>query len=85
MTMLDDEIKLGRVGHYSYQEVCQEATIVAVLPKVFDSDTGEQPRLVNVHGHTIDGDCFARTGVPFGVTDGPEAEFHLNRECPFGR
>lgn len=83
--MSDDEIKLGRVGHYSYQEVCQEASIVAVLPKAFDSDSGELPRQVNVHGHTSEGDCFSRHGVLYGLHDGPDAEFHLNRECPFDR
>jgi hypothetical protein len=83
---MDDEVKLGRVGHYSYQEVCQEASITHVYPKQFDSDIGgELPRLVNVHGHSQEGDCFTRRGVPFGHTESPEGEFHLNRDCPWER
>lgn len=84
---MDDEIKLGRVGHYSYREVCQAAEIVKVHPKQFDSDVGgELPRLVNVHGHDQEGGCFSRRGVPFGHTENaPEGEFHLNRDCPFER
>lgn len=83
---MDDEIKLGRVGHYSYQDVCQEASIVHVHPKQFDTNAGgELPRLVNVHGHSQDGDCFSRRGVVFGHNDDPREEFHLNRDCPFER
>ena len=83
----DNEIKLGRVGHYSYQDVCQEATIVKVHPKSFDSDAGgELPRQVNVHGHSGEGDCFTRRGVTFGHSESsPEGEFHLNRDCPWSR
>lgn len=78
-----DEIKLGRIGHYSYQNVCQQAEIVHVHAKQFSTtEGGELPRLVNVHGHDQEGDCFSRRGVPFGHIDGPEAEFHLNRDCP---
>ena len=80
-----DEVKLGRVGHYSYQEVCQEATIVHVFPPTYDSNTGEATVKVNVHGHIQDGDCFARMHVNYGHKDGPDAEFHLNRDCPWGK
>lgn len=83
---MDDEIKLGRVGHYSYQEVCQTAIITHVNPKQFDSNAGgELPRLVNVAGWDQAGNAFSRRGVPFGHQEGPEAEFHLNRECPWAK
>jgi hypothetical protein len=72
-----DEIKLGRVGHYTVaDEVCQEASIVHVYPPTFDSDGGATVQ-VNIHGHTPDGDCFSRRHVTFG------GEFHLNRDCPW--
>ena len=80
-----NEVKLGRVGHYSYQEVCQEATIVHVYPPSYDSDTGEATIKVNVAGHTQDGDAFSRRNVTVGPNDGPDAEFHLNRDCPWER
>lgn len=78
------EIKLGRVGHYSYQEVCQEATIVHVNPPAFDSDGGYSIT-VTITGHDQDGDEFVRKGVKVGVIEGPDAEFHLNRDCPWER
>lgn len=81
--MMDDEIKLGRVGHYSYQNVCQTALIVQVHAKQFSTtEGGELPRIVNVAGWDHEGNEFSRRGVPFGHTDDPEAEFHLNRDCP---
>ena len=84
--MSDDEIKLGRVGHYSTSDQeCHEATIVAVLPRAFDSDSGELPRVVNIHGHTSEGESVTRTGVRVGPFGGPDPEFHLNRSCPWGR
>lgn len=82
----DAEIKLGRVGHYSYQEVCQTAMIVKVHAKAYDTDAGgELPRQVNVAGWDHEGNEFSRRGVPFGHTDSPEGEFHLNRDCPWER
>ena len=80
-----DEIKLGRVGHYSYQQVCQTALITDVLPDAFDTATGKLPTRVNVAGWSHDGDAFSRRGVAFGVSPGSEAEFHLNRDCPRGQ
>lgn len=71
-----EEIKLGRVGHYSYQNVCQTATVCWVAP---DSD------FVNVAGYSHTGDGFRREAVPVGPDDNPEGEFHLNRECPWNR
>lgn len=71
---MNDEIKLGRVGHYSYQEVCQVALIVYV-----DGD------LVNVAGWNHAGDNFRREEVPVGISDATTGEFHLNRDCPWHR
>ncbi len=79
------EVKLGRVGHYSYQSVCQTALIVKVYPPAYDSETGGVLK-VNVAGWDGEGDGFARRGVPVGHTaESPEGEFHLNRECPWNR
>lgn len=80
---MDDEIKLGRVGHYWDGTTCMEASICHVHAKAFDSEAGgELPRQVNVHGHDDQGNCFSRRGVPFGHTASLEPEFHLNRVCP---
>lgn len=81
-TEVNDEIKLGRVGHYSIREVCQTALITDVLPEAFDSETGKLPQRVNVAGWSKDGDAFSRRGVLFGVSQADEGEFHLNRDCP---
>ena len=83
--MSEDEIKLGRVGHYSYQQVCQTGLITDVHPEAFDTATGKLPVKVNVAGWTKDGDPFSRRGVVFGVNEGDEGEFHLNRDCPWTR
>ena len=81
------EVKLGRVGHYSYQEVCQTALITKVYPPAYDSESGDIPQIkVNVAGWTGDGDAFSRRGVTVGVSpDNAEGEFHFNRECPWNR
>ena len=76
--MTPDEIKLGRVGHYSYQNVCQTASIVFVIDRPNDL---VQLR-VNVAGWTHDGDAFRRSDVPVGPIEGDQEEFHLNRDCP---
>lgn len=83
---MTDDIKLGRIGHYSYQQVCQHARVVFVLPDAFDSEVGDKlPTKVTIAGEDHDGNHFSRRGVPVGVFSGPEAEFHLNMECPFGK
>lgn len=73
---LYEGIKLGRVGHYSYQESCQTASICYV-----DDKAGT----VNVAGWTHQGDVFKRELVTVGPNESPEAEFHLNRDCPWQR
>lgn len=80
-----DEIKLGRVGHYSYQEVCQTASICFVSAPAFDSETGEGTVSVNVAGWDHEGNAFSRRGVPVGHTEDPAAEFHFNRDCPWSK
>jgi hypothetical protein len=73
--METDEIKLGRVGHYSYQQSCQTASIVYVHPD----------NTINVAGWTHEGDTFRREQVPVGPNESDSHEFHLNRACPWGR
>ena len=80
MTVEEDQIKLGRVGHYSYQQVCQTASICYVHPS-FEG----KPRAVNVAGYNHAGDPFRRESVDFGPTEGENAEFHLNADCPWSR
>lgn len=84
---MNDEIKLGRVGHYSFQKVCQTASIVLVGDPSFDPGTGnEEPLLVNVAGWTHQGDPFSRRDVPVGNSaDSASGEFHLNRDCPWSK
>jgi hypothetical protein len=73
---MNDEVKLGRVGHYSYQSVCQ----TALITYVHDENT------VNVGGWNHAGDTFRRELVAFGHSEDLDtAEFHLNRECPWQR
>lgn len=72
----NDEIKLGRVGHYSYQNVCQTAMVVFV-------DVGAEK--VNVAGYSHTGDGFRREAVLVGPVEGDDAEFHLNAACPWNR
>lgn len=82
ITSLDDEIKIGRVGHYRASETqgCWHASIVKVHPKQFDSDAGgELPRQINLAGFDPDGNAYSRRGIAFGAD---EPGFHLNRDCP---
>lgn len=81
---MSDEIKLGRVGHYSIDETCWTAMIVNVLPKAFDTVTGELPPRINVAGWDHEGNAFSRRGVEIGPVDHDvrEGVFHLNRDCP---
>jgi len=74
---MNDEIKLGRVGHYQTKAGCQTVLITFVEQPSFDKATGaENPAVVNVAGWSSEGDAFARRGVVVGE------EFHLNRDCP---
>jgi hypothetical protein len=71
----NEEIKIGRAGHYSFQTTCQEATVVFV----------NEDGLVTIRGHDHTGDPFSRIDVAVqGPIEG-QATFHLTRQCPWGR
>lgn len=73
---MSEAVKLGRVGHYSYQQSCQRASICFV----------NADGTVNVDGATHEGDHFSRRNVPVGASpESPHEEFHFNRECPWER
>lgn len=76
-TQVNDEVKLGRVGHYAVAGACQEARICYVHEK-----EEAQPFRVNVAGDSHEGDHFARRSVPVGVFGALTEEFHFNRDCP---
>lgn len=81
--MNPDEIKLGRVGHYSWQNACQTASICYVHEP--DPNSVNQPMKVNLAGYSHTGDQFRREEVKVGPIEGDEAEFHFNRDCPWNR
>lgn len=72
-----EEIKLGRVGHYSYQSTCQTAIVASVV--------GQRPLAVNLLVVDSDGDSEKRKGVVVSGPQDGQATFHLNRDCPWGR
>lgn len=69
------EIKLTRLGHYSYQQSCQAAIIVRVRPD----------GLVNLVVWDGSGDQQKHGRVPVRPVTEITATFHLSRECPWGR
>lgn len=83
---MSDEIKLGRVGHYSFQQTCQTASISKVLDEAFDPATGASRGIfVNVAGFSHDGDPFSRRMVPVGPVEGDNGEWHFNKDCPWAK
>jgi hypothetical protein len=79
-----DAIKLGRIGHYSYQQACQTAMVVRV----------REDGRVNLVAWDQTGDTRSHGRVDVAppdvgknlesIVDG-KATFHLNRQCPWGR
>lgn len=86
---MDQEIVLGRIGHYftptssADEELagsCQTATIAHVW-----RGADEQPSSVNLSVLEQSGRPFERTSVLLGAPATGSASFHLTRDCPWGR
>ena len=76
-----EDMVLGRIGHYFTPNsegggFCQTAIVV---------DVGEAPLSVCLAGWEHDGEPFRHLEVPVGAALISAANFHLNRDCPWGR